>query len=701
MAKALMVGAVANRSVGNLASGDETNLFGNGEDSTAEANTQASVSEDCTFSGLAFNCVSGGSGTNNLRFRNASADGNQLATRSGTGIAEDTTNSDTVTEATMFNLAYTDTGTNSVFSWIKANVELASGHGAITGSAHFTGTVHDVASATRFLSLSGSRIADGNATEANVSFKARGYDTFDSLQARVTANARTNNSTFTNRINNADGTGSITFPTGVTGHAIQYPLGDSIGDGQTIGAALTLSTGVEDLTVTLVAATLKSSTGKQDIWCANESGSPRTASATATYFQIGGHCFVGSTNTEAQSQIKPGFAGKATNLRIYLSTNNYSSNATLKLFQNGSAVMTTTITASGGAGWYENTADEVTFDDNDVFSYEITGGVTGTITIHAIGMTFSPSSELFLQALTGTLSFVGTTNKRTSHVLASALSFVGSLTKHTSRAIAATLDFVGTMTTAHIISMALAAALSFVGALSKHTSRDAQASLDFVGSLSKNTSRALDATLNFVGSLSKNTSRALDATLDFVGSLSKRTERALDAALDFVGNMVSSSLIKVALDATLSFIGSLTTSIPVNIAFEAALSFVGSLTKRTSQNMSSSLSFVGSMSKSTSRAFTSALNFVGSMSKSTSRAFTSALSFVGSLAKSGVGIEYFHSMTSALSFVGTLSPQLFSFSGLAIGFFKLSSRPIMWILTKASGVERSDPAKKSEWVLPN
>ena len=384
MGKALMV-ALGGASCAN---GDEFNLFGYGSDSSLEVNSQASATEGATFSKLAVNIISGGSGTNNYQFRDAGANGNQLATRSGAGIAEDTINTDVLSAGDLFNLAYTDTGTNSSPSWLLANVEFSSGHGNFHGAASFAGTIYDTPSATRFIALSGLNTADGIGTEDNVEWKVRGYDSFEAFQVRVIANARTNTSDFRNRINGGNGTGLVQFTTGATGLLSDTGLGDAITDGQTINLSITLDTGIEDLNVSFVCATLKSTDNKSEAFAGRDAGIVRTASATANYSIIGG---VITTNlTEAQARLKPGFAAVVSNLRCYLSANTYTGNGTLKLYQNGSAVITTTITASGGAAWYENTSDTITIDADDELSFEFDEGTSGSITIHSAGITFAP-----------------------------------------------------------------------------------------------------------------------------------------------------------------------------------------------------------------------------------------------------------------------------------------------------------------------
>ena len=388
MGKALLV--CARNVTTTLGSGDEFNLFGYISDTTTEANAQVSCTEAATFSLAGSRVLSGNSGTATFAFRDAGAAGSQTYDITGVAANEDATHTDVLSAGDLFNIAYTDTGTNSTCAWHKMNVEFSSGHGSFLGAAAYAGVVYDAASATNFIMLHSNLLADGVSTEDNVEFKARGFDSFEALQVRVTANARTNNSDFKNRINAGDGTGLVQFTTGATGLLSDTGIGDSISDGQTVNASITLDTGVEDLTVTFVVATLKSSTSKSDIFAGSVGGLARAASATAHYFSIGGLFTSTTAVTEAQARIKVGFAAVVSNLRCYLSANTYTVNGTLKLYQNGSPVITTTITASGGAAWYENTSDTITIDADDELSFEFDEGTTGDITIHSVGITFAP-----------------------------------------------------------------------------------------------------------------------------------------------------------------------------------------------------------------------------------------------------------------------------------------------------------------------
>lgn len=382
---------MAGWSTSNAGSGDEMPLLGYFSRTSNETVVQTQATDDCVFSNIRARVTAGNSGTATFKFRDAGADGAQSCTLTGAGDTEDATNSDTLTGGDLYNLSYTDTGTDSTLSWVAGNVAFSSGYGAYVGAVNYSGVVCDVESATRFFPINGFVAADGEATEANVGFKARGYTTFQALQVYISANARTNNSVFTNRINSGAGTGSITFATTETGLKVVTGLGDAITDGQIINAALTLDTGVEDLTLIGIYATLKSTDTEQDVWSQHVTGFARAASATANYHQISGLATTTGAWTDAQARMKPGYAGTAKNLRCYLSANTYGGDATLKLMQNGSAVITTTLTAGGGAAWYENTSDSITFDDNDELSFEIDEGTSGSATVRMIGITLAPA----------------------------------------------------------------------------------------------------------------------------------------------------------------------------------------------------------------------------------------------------------------------------------------------------------------------
>lgn len=369
-------------------------LFGAGF-VTSEVNAQASATEGATFSRLTYSITSGGSLVNNMRFRKNGEDGNMLATRSGTGIAVDEVNTDVRVANDLFNLAATDTGTDPAnIPFISANVEFASGHGNFHGSCtpSGAGNIYDVGSATRYISLSGLVLIDGTATVANAQWKNRGYTSVEAIQVRIPANARVNDSTFRLNVNGTDVGTAITVGAGITALFTVTEMGQALADGDLVCISVTLGAGVEDLTVSLVAATFKSTSGKSESWAQDFTGLVRAASATANYIPPGGDLTTSPVFTEAQARVKVGFACRIKNLRTHLSANTCTGDQTIKVFVNGVEALTVTIAASATA-WQENTADGVIIGADDEVSLEVLGGSSGSATFTAMGVTFDPLSS--------------------------------------------------------------------------------------------------------------------------------------------------------------------------------------------------------------------------------------------------------------------------------------------------------------------
>jgi len=370
----------------DAATGAEGSLFGGLVSVATEANTQSQATEAATFSILRARDQAGGLGTRTIQFRKGGANGNLVVSRGDAGTMEDITNTDVLSSADLYNLAFTDAiAGNPFYTYITVVVEFASGHGCFHGSSTFTGIIFDVASATRFVAINGDFAADGATTEANVATRNRAYTSWEAMQVRVTANARNNDSTFVNRIGLADGTGLITVATTQTGLFTDTAIGDAVADGDLLDVSLTLGTGVQDLTLSLVAATPKGSS-KCDVVAASQVGVARTASATAHYVQLGGS-FTSFNTTGTNQRTPAGFEGVASNVRCYITANTLTGTATLKLIKNGVAVITVNITAGAANQWFENTADSVTFVDGDTLCYEVDEGTSGSATFHMFAVT--------------------------------------------------------------------------------------------------------------------------------------------------------------------------------------------------------------------------------------------------------------------------------------------------------------------------
>lgn len=384
---------------GGCASGDEHPLLGGGGTNTGDTNASFDVTEAATFSDILTRVISGNSGSMTFRMRVDGANGNLVMTRSGTGDASDSVNTDVVSAGSNVNFAYTDTGTNSSIAFLRTLVSFSSGHGNFHGTFGISGRVFDVGGATQYIGLAGDLFADGTATIANAQWKNRGYTTVEAIQVRVTANARVNDSTVRLNVNGTDVGTAITIGAAATGEFKVTGMAQAIATGDLVCLSITLGAGVEDLTIASACVTFKSTSNSSETFVGNYTGVARAASATESRYPIGAQLF-DSSFTEAQQRIAVGFAARCRNLRCYLSANTYGADATATLYKNGSAAITLALTAGGGAGWYENSTDTVDINSTDELSIGVVGGTSGSATIHHIGFTLDPPANSVGKGLT-------------------------------------------------------------------------------------------------------------------------------------------------------------------------------------------------------------------------------------------------------------------------------------------------------------
>lgn len=362
---------------------------------TVEANMKLRATEAMTFSNLAARVASGNSGQLTLTARKNGVAANETITIVGVAANEDVANTDTLAQGDDLGLAYSDTGTDTVFDVVTMNVSMASGHGSvhIASPDTFGFTNLNVPSATRFCCVAGDMEPDWNATESNVQVRNQAYTSWEGMAITVDSNARTNTTVFHNRINGADGSATISVATLLTGTFQDISNGDALVPGtDLLSLSVTLLTGTENFGLSSIQNTFKSTQLKSQLISTQNAGVTRAASATPTYYMLGGSLALPSA-TETTRRVKPGFAARCQELGILLSANTYAADATLKLFVDGVAVITTTITAAA-TGLLINVSNTSDIVSTNEISAEIVGGTSGSITIKEITLTFGPVGNI-------------------------------------------------------------------------------------------------------------------------------------------------------------------------------------------------------------------------------------------------------------------------------------------------------------------
>ena len=384
--------------------------------SIVEDRMATQVNESITFSNMRMKAATGLSGSVTYTFQDNLSDGNQTFTLSGSPDSdEDTTHTDALTSGDTFLIQSGGSGTGPDECLWAANMECASGYGSFHG-CYSPSSVVDVASTTSYLMLAGGVPLDGLTLAARGVFRNRAYDSWESLEIFISANARTNNSVFKSNINGSAGSNLvITVGSGATGRFVDTDA-ESLSDGDDVCVEFALGTGVDDLSVCHAVGFFKSSDEKQEILCGymnNPSGSGLVRSSshgTEHFFTIGGE--LGSLTeytSEATARMKLGFAGTLSNLRMLQSGNSYTSNATVTLYKNGSSAITLTIVSGdGGTRWTENSSDTVSFDADDEFSLSIVGGTSGTLNMLMFAVTTSQVVAYSIAAAGGSYTLTGT-----------------------------------------------------------------------------------------------------------------------------------------------------------------------------------------------------------------------------------------------------------------------------------------------------
>jgi hypothetical protein len=377
MPKALIAGIH-----GQTLSSAEEWVLGARFNGTTEAHSQYSATEGASFTGLRGVIASGGSGTNTFRFRDGGADGQNVVARVGAGSGEDTTNTDTLTAGDLFNGSYIDTGTNSVVRTWAINVEMASGHGNFHASSRpAAGTLAD-----GYQPIHGDN-ASSASTPDTAQFEVREYTSIEAFQVRLTINPNVGNTVYSLNVNGVDVGTAITFAAGVTGLQTVTGMGISLSPGDLVCISVNNNGGFAP-TASFLGVTAKSTGNASAAGYAILDGFTVDDADPTIYLSFG----QGRTTSEAGAAVKVGFAARCKYLRGYVSANTQDADSTLKLFVNGSAVLTATI-AAGVTGGFRNLIDSADIAETDVVSLEVQVGGIGSITVHQAWISFHPIED--------------------------------------------------------------------------------------------------------------------------------------------------------------------------------------------------------------------------------------------------------------------------------------------------------------------
>jgi hypothetical protein len=223
-----------------------------------------------------------------------------------------------------------------------------------------------------------------------------------------------------------------------------------------------------------------------------------------------------------------------------------------------------------------------------------------------------------LQTLTGTLSFTGKQVRAIVHRFTAALSPVGTLV----------------ISSFHSMFVSLTGSLTFAGTTAKKTVRALPvAVLSFAGMFTKTAKKTFAATLNLtIASFVHQIGKPLAAVLSFTGTFVKSIQYPLSAALTFAGSFLR-AIRKSAMTAALSFAGTFIGGGQLLASLTSTLSFTGVFRKSAIRLFAATLSFTTSLIRRLTNAFQAGLSFSGRTTRAiTHRLVSAVLSFAGAVA---------------------------------------------------------------------
>jgi hypothetical protein len=292
-----------------------------------------------------------------------------------TGEFEDTTGSDAVVQGDLVCGLMTAgaTGTSFVVAIVgaafTATTNTAQRHGQMSSGAI------TLASTTLYPKYTTNLAAvPVSVLTALEQFKTKTAGTLKNSSVNVTANARVNSTTFGSLINGVAGNLAISVATLATGSFTDVTHTDAVVSGDLLGRYLTLGTGVDSITPTLMCNDFVTTDGSFQHYATLDGQT--TAQSATVYEAIDGLKMV--TATESTAQSKAGVAGTLSLYEVYISANTITAASTMTSRKNTAAGNGSISITGSTTGWFEDVTHSDTIVSTDEINWKIVGGAGGT-----------------------------------------------------------------------------------------------------------------------------------------------------------------------------------------------------------------------------------------------------------------------------------------------------------------------------------
>jgi len=206
-------------------------------------------------------------------------------------------------------------------------------------------------------------------TGANAKWRIefRGAGTMSHIHTRIITNGRSTNTTFLLRVNNADGSGTVSVTSSTTGTFEDTTNSDSISAGGVVNFRWTTGTGTGNLDTLFAVGKMVGSGSKFDVINSRINGTTGEGTSSGTnYHMAWGYTIPLTANTDVKSQIS--YAVTASYLRCYVAAGNTGA-LTLHLQKNGSDATLAVSITSATTGYFADSTNTDALADGDYINY--------------------------------------------------------------------------------------------------------------------------------------------------------------------------------------------------------------------------------------------------------------------------------------------------------------------------------------------
>jgi hypothetical protein len=348
---------------------------------------QLKVFSSYTWANLYVRCLSWGTPNQVIRSRIGGVDGNMTVTVTGTGVFEDTVNTEALVSGNLINwTAEAATGLKT-YAMFGSTLEDTSTNAILQICSQQATTI--TFGITRFTGISGLMTSGGGqaSTEANVQYTLRRATTYTNLRVTVATNTFNAATTWSFRVNAGPGAQSVSIGNGATGAFEDTTNSDVVAAAAEVNHSIDTTASGSGSIIMGLAQLAHVSTGRETA-TSQPIGVSRTTDA---YF--GAEADSSSNATQANSQIPARAAFTANNLFVNVPTHGTTSGVDIFLQQNNSNSALTVNVPASTTGLFEDTTNSVNILVADTYNYFLDhGGGAGGITVTIIGFANGPGS---------------------------------------------------------------------------------------------------------------------------------------------------------------------------------------------------------------------------------------------------------------------------------------------------------------------